>query len=76
MRPPARWISTSMGSWTMELLRGTIPSSQYNQDLDVYLGRKSGRGNYFNGIIDQVRIYNRALSAAEIQTDMNTPIVP
>ena len=58
------------------VLRGTIPSSQYNQDLDVYIGRKSGRGNYFNGIIDQVRIYNRALSAAEIQTDMNMPIVP
>jgi hypothetical protein len=26
------------------------------------------------GIIDEVRIYNRALTAAEIQTDMTTPI--
>ena len=24
------------------VLRGTIPSSQYNQDLDVYIGRRSG----------------------------------
>ena len=31
---------------------------------------------YFTGIIDEVRIYNRALSQAEIQTDMNTPIAP
>jgi hypothetical protein len=31
---------------------------------------------YFRGIIDEVRIYNRALSAAEIQADMNTPIAP
>jgi hypothetical protein len=31
-------------------------------------------GEYFKGIIDEVRIYNRALTAAEIQTDMQTPI--
>ncbi len=31
---------------------------------------------YFSGLIDEVRIYRRALSQAEIQTDMNTPIVP
>src|SRR4030095_9898257 len=31
---------------------------------------------YFAGLIDEVRIYNRALSAAEITTDMNTPIAP
>jgi glutamine amidotransferase PdxT len=31
---------------------------------------------YFTGLIDEVRIYNRALSAGEIQTDMNTPIAP
>ena len=29
---------------------------------------------YFSGRIDEVRIYNRALSQAEIQTDMNTAI--
>ena len=32
-------------------------------------------GEYFSGLIDEVRIYNRALSATEIQTDMNTPVV-
>jgi hypothetical protein len=31
-------------------------------------------GEYFRGLIDDVRIYNRALSAAEIQSDMNTPV--
>ena len=31
-------------------------------------------GEYFAGRIDEVRIYNRALSASEIQTDMNTAI--
>ena len=31
-------------------------------------------GQYFNGTIDEVRLYNRALSASEIQTDMNTAV--
>ncbi len=31
-------------------------------------------GEYFRGQIDDVRLYNRALSATEIQTDMNTGI--
>ena len=29
---------------------------------------------WFKGLIDDVRIYNRALSQSEIQTDMNTPV--
>jgi hypothetical protein len=29
---------------------------------------------YFNGIIDEVRVYNVALTPAQIQTDMNTAI--
>ncbi len=31
---------------------------------------------YFAGLIDEVRVYNRALTQAEIQTDMNTPVAP
>ena len=37
------------------------------------LGRRTG-GLYFNGVIDEVRIYNRALTQSEIQADMNTPL--
>ena len=33
-------------------------------------------GRYFAGRIDEVRIYNRALTQTEIQTDMNTAISP
>ena len=33
-------------------------------------------GQYFAGLIDEVRIYNRALNIAEIQSDMNTPVTP
>ena len=38
------------------------------------IGGDSVWGEYFNGLIDEVRIYRRALSAGEIQADMNTPI--
>jgi hypothetical protein len=38
------------------------------------IGGNSVWGEYFRGLIDEVRIYNRALTASEIQTDMNTPI--
>lgn len=31
-------------------------------------------GSYFSGLIDEVRIYNRALSAGEVQADMNAPV--
>jgi fibronectin type 3 domain-containing protein len=54
-------------------LSGTVPSSQVNSGVNVNIGRRTG-GFYFNGVIDEVRIYNRALSQQEIQTDMNTPL--
>jgi hypothetical protein len=38
------------------------------------IGGNSVWGEYFKGLIDEVRIYNRALNGGEIQTDMNTPI--
>ena len=31
-------------------------------------------GNFFDGLIDNVRIYNRSLSAGEVQTDMGQPV--
>ena len=56
-------------------LSGTVPASQINSAVNVNIGRRSGGGGYyFNGVIDDVRIYNRALSQAEIQADMNTPV--
>jgi len=38
------------------------------------IGGNSIWGEYFEGQIDEVRVYNRALTATEIQTDMNTAI--
>jgi outer membrane protein assembly factor BamB len=55
-------------------LLGTITSSQKNSTTNVNIGRRAGTLDSFNGLIDEVRIYGRALSAAEVQTDLNTPI--
>ena len=38
------------------------------------IGGDSVWGEYFKGLIDEVRIYNRALGQSEIQTDMATPV--
>jgi len=40
----------------------------------LQIGGDSFFGQYFQGMIDEVRVYNRALTPAEIQTDMNTPV--
>jgi hypothetical protein len=38
------------------------------------IGGNTVWGEYFAGRIDEVRIYNRALSASQIQADMTTPV--
>ena len=42
----------------------------------LYIGGNSVWGEYFKGYIDEVRIYNRALTTGEIQTDMNKAVSP
>jgi glucose/arabinose dehydrogenase/PKD repeat protein len=49
---------------------GTIASSA----SALQIGGDSLFGQYFAGSIDEVRVYNVALSAAQIQTDMTTPL--
>ncbi len=39
------------------------------------LGGNGIWGEWFAGLLDDVRVYNRALSAADIQTDMSSPVV-
>jgi hypothetical protein len=45
-----------------------------NSTNPLYIGGNSRWGEYFDGLIDDVRVYNRALSAAEIATDRDTPV--
>jgi hypothetical protein len=52
----------------------TTPLASTNGTLQI--GGDSYPGEFFAGRIDEVRIYNRALTAAQISTDMNTPLAP
>ncbi len=40
----------------------------------LWIGGNQPYGEFFNGLIDEVRVYNRALDQGEIQSDMNTPL--
>jgi hypothetical protein len=40
----------------------------------LWIGGNSPYGEYFQGILDDIRVYNRALTDAEIQGDMITPV--
>ncbi|HVQ90242.1 MAG TPA: LamG-like jellyroll fold domain-containing protein [Mycobacteriales bacterium] len=51
---------------------GPLPAST----SPLRIGGNSAWGEYFSGLIDEVRVYNRALPAAEIGTDMTTPVAP
>jgi aerobic-type carbon monoxide dehydrogenase small subunit (CoxS/CutS family) len=53
----------------------TAPSGPADSDPNpLRLGRHAAANQFFQGIVDDVRIYSRALSQAEIQSDMNTPV--
>ena len=45
----------------------------YSDNSPFRLGGNSPFGEYFSGLIDEVRVYNVAQTATQIQADMNTP---
>ena len=40
----------------------------------LYIGQFGGDVDRLDGVIDEVRVYSRALSQTEVQNDMSTPI--
>lgn len=47
-------------------LTSGVPASQYDSPLNVTIGSRPDGSNLFDGKIDEVRIYNRPLTAAEV----------
>ncbi|HMC70351.1 MAG TPA: LamG-like jellyroll fold domain-containing protein, partial [Mycobacteriales bacterium] len=72
----ATYDGSSLQLWVNGFVNVTVPASGslFSSGGALRIGGDSVWGEYFNGIIDEVRIYNRALSQAEIQSDMNTPV--
>jgi uncharacterized protein (TIGR03437 family) len=56
------------------LMFGSVPAAVVLPSVDTMIGKRNGGSFYFKGVIDNVRIYNSALSAAAIQSDMNTAV--
>ena len=83
--PVAAWshVAATYDGTTLRLyLNGTqvaqlaTSGSILTSSSPLRIGGNGIWGEYFNGLIDEVRVYNRALSAAEIQNDMNVSVTP
>lgn len=51
---------------------GTITVNANGSSIGVYGGSNGSRGYYYNGSLSEIRIYNRALSAAEVLRNFNS----
>ena len=74
--------ATYDGSTLRLYVNGTFAASaNVNGDIHpspdpLYIGGTPAGAEWFVGQIDEVRIYNRALSEYELRTDMSTPVDP
>lgn len=78
--PLGSWTFVTLtydGSNALMYINGALKASSLGFPNDgvtnsaVYIGQRSGGGQAFTGLLDDVRIYNRALSAVEIQALYN-----
>ena len=60
-----QWVLKSTLAVTGPIVPSTAP---------LRVGGNGICGEYFKGLIDDVRIYKRALSETEIKADMGTPV--
>ena len=72
----ATYDGTNLRMYVNGVLTGTVAAtgSMANSSLPLRIGGNAVWGEYFAGRIDEVRIFNRALPAAEVTTMMNTPV--
>jgi alpha-mannosidase len=59
------------GVLNASMAQNLIPSANASP---LYIGQFGGSTDRLNGVIDEVRIYNQALSPSQVQSDMNTPL--
>ena len=81
--PPGTWshLATTYDGSTLRLyVNGAQVSSKpvtgaiVNGSGPLHVGGNAVWAEWFSGQIDDLRVYNRALTAGELQTDMNTPV--
>ncbi|WP_433432298.1 LamG-like jellyroll fold domain-containing protein [Nonomuraea sp. CA-141351] len=57
-----------------QIAQTALSGSLYDDGSPLRIGGNNIWGEFYNGLIDELRIYNRAQTATEIQADMNTPV--
>jgi Concanavalin A-like lectin/glucanases superfamily len=81
--PVGRWSYLTLvydGSMLRLFLNGDQVASQRTTGAvkstgsPLWLGGNHPYGEYFDGLIDEARVYDRALTEAEIRVDMETPV--
>jgi hypothetical protein len=72
----ATWDGTTLRVYVngTQVASKAISQTTVTTTSPLRIGGNSTWGEYFAGKIDEVRVYNRALSMSEIQTDMNSPL--
>ncbi|MGK0188394.1 MAG: hypothetical protein ACI9R3_004188 [Verrucomicrobiales bacterium] len=74
------WKQGTAGGFTSYLdgevveSRDSIDASIPNHDANVFLGAFNGVGEFADGMLDDVSVWGRALSAEEIQAAMDAPL--
>ncbi len=71
-RESGQWGQPAGGQWAH--LAATYNGSILTSTGVFTIGGNGVWGEYFNGRIDEVRVYNRELTLSEITADMKTPI--
>jgi hypothetical protein len=54
----------------------TLPGSILVSAAPFRIGGNGVWPEWFQGQVDELRVYNRALTATELQSDMNRPVGP
>ncbi len=57
-----------------EILPGAQQTTALSTSTSALTIGADSYGEFFQGVLDEIRIYNRALSVSELRTDMNTPV--
>jgi chitodextrinase len=75
-------LACTWGAQLQLYVNGTLNASSVRtitpsgNSAPLYIGQYGGNADRAHGLIDEVRISNRTLTQAEIQTDMSSPIAP
>ena len=71
------WNGTTLSLYINAVLNASTAQTVIpaGNTAPLTIGRFGGNSDFTAGIIDEIRVYNRALAQAEIQFDMNTPII-